>query len=54
MHPTISYWLAQARIADLRHQARRDTLLSAFRRARPGQREHAAPNRLTRELERKP
>jgi len=52
MHPTISYWLAQARVADLRHQARRDTLPSAWHRARPGER--VAPTRPIRELERKP
>jgi hypothetical protein len=34
MHPTISYELAQARIADLHHQARRDALGRAARRAR--------------------
>jgi hypothetical protein len=54
MHPTISYWLAQARIADLHHQARRDTLPSALRRARHFQRKHVAPTRPIRELERKP
>ena len=31
MHPTISYHLAQARIADLRHHAQRDTLARAVR-----------------------
>jgi hypothetical protein len=34
MHPTIGYHLAQARLADLRHQAQRDTLAHAARRAR--------------------
>ena len=34
MHPTISYHLAQARLADLRHQAQRDTLARAARQAR--------------------
>jgi hypothetical protein len=43
MHPAISHHLAQARIADLRHQARRETLASAARRARPGLRGTAAP-----------
>jgi hypothetical protein len=40
MHPAISYHLAQALIADLRHQAQRDTLARAARRlgrrCRPG------------------
>ena len=40
MHPTISYCLAQARIADLRRHAQRDTLARAARdpgrRCRPG------------------
>ena len=31
MHPTLSYHLAQARIADLRHRAQRDTLARAAR-----------------------
>ena len=43
MHPTISYHLAQARIADLRHHAQRAALARAARRARPDQRAHAAP-----------
>ena len=34
MHPTISYWLAQARIADLRHDAQLDTLARASRLGR--------------------
>ena len=38
MHPTLSYHLAQARTADLRHRAQRDTLARAARRARPGRR----------------
>jgi hypothetical protein len=38
MHPTLSYHLAQARTADLRHRAQRDTLARAARRARPGAR----------------
>ena len=40
MHPTISYYLAQARIADLRRHAQRATLARAARapgrRGRPG------------------
>jgi hypothetical protein len=32
MHPTVCHYLAQARIADLRHQAQRDTLARAARR----------------------
>jgi hypothetical protein len=32
MHPTTSYHLAQARIADLRQHAQRDTLARAARR----------------------
>ena len=43
MHPTISHHLAQARIADLRHDARRAALARAARRARPGLRGHAVP-----------
>jgi hypothetical protein len=31
MHPTLSYHLAQARTADLRHRAQRDTLARAAR-----------------------
>ena len=34
MNPTISYHLAQAHQAELRHQAQRDTLARAARRAR--------------------
>jgi hypothetical protein len=34
MHPTLSYHLAQARTADLRHRAQRDTLARTARRAR--------------------
>jgi len=45
MHPTLSYHLAQARTADLRHRARRDILARAARRARPGWRGHAVPRR---------
>jgi DNA-binding NarL/FixJ family response regulator len=47
MHPTISYHLAQARMADLRHQAQQAALARAARRARPGPREHTAPRWLT-------
>jgi len=43
MHPTLSYHLAQARTADLRHRAQRDTLAHAARRARPGRSGHAVP-----------
>ena len=43
MHPTTSYHLAQARLADLRQDAQRDTLAGAARRARPVRRGHAAP-----------
>ena len=38
MHPAISYRLAQAHVADLRHRAERDTLARAARRARRNQR----------------
>jgi hypothetical protein len=34
MHPTVSYELMQARIADLHRQAQRDALARAARRAR--------------------
>lgn len=43
LHPTLSYELAQARMADLCHQAQRDTLAGAARRARPRQRGRAVP-----------
>jgi DNA-binding NarL/FixJ family response regulator len=43
MHPTTSYHLAQARIADLRHQAQQAAQARAVRRARPGPRGHAKP-----------
>jgi hypothetical protein len=36
MHPTISYYLAHARIAGLRDQARRDSLARDAGRARSG------------------
>ncbi len=34
MHPTINYYLAQARIADMQRQADRDAIARAARRAR--------------------
>ena len=39
MHPSLNYYLATARAADLRHQAQRDALARAARRERrhPGQ-----------------
>ena len=43
MHPTISYHLAQARIANLRHHAQRAVLARAAHRARPGPRGRATP-----------
>jgi DNA-binding NarL/FixJ family response regulator len=43
MHPNISWHLAQARVADLRHHAQRAVLARAARRARPGPRGRAAP-----------
>jgi hypothetical protein len=43
MHPIISYHLAQARIADLRHHAQQAALARAVRRARPGPRGQATP-----------
>jgi hypothetical protein len=43
MQPTISYYLAQARIADLSRRAQRDALARATRRARAAQRAHPAP-----------
>jgi len=56
MHPTISYQLAHARIADLCQDAQRDTAARAARRARPGQRGHAAPGgpALSRRVRRRP
>jgi hypothetical protein len=38
MHPTIHYQIAQARVADLHHQAQRDALARAARQARAAQR----------------
>ena len=43
VHDTISYYLAQARIAGLRQHAQRDALARAAGRARPGRRAPAAP-----------
>jgi len=43
MHPTISYYLATARAAELRSQAQRDALARAARHARTHKLEHAAP-----------
>jgi hypothetical protein len=34
MYPTVGYHLAQAHLADLRHQAQRDTLARAARQGR--------------------
>ena len=46
MHPTISYYLATARAAELRSQAQRDALARAARQARTHKLKHGAP-RLT-------
>jgi hypothetical protein len=43
MNPHLSYYLATARAADLRHQAQHDTLARAARRARRHQDGHPAP-----------
>ena len=43
MHPTICYHLAQARVADLRHDARRAAWARAARRTRPQHREQSRP-----------
>jgi hypothetical protein len=43
MHPTISCELTQARIADLRHDARRAALARAARRTRPERGEDSRP-----------
>jgi DNA-binding NarL/FixJ family response regulator len=43
MHPTISYQLAQARIADVHQDAKRAALARAARTARPDQPRHPAP-----------
>ena len=48
MEPTITYHLAQARMAELHHQAERDALIRAARRERRSQRRssrHQAPAR---------
>jgi hypothetical protein len=45
VHPTISYQLAQARLADLRQHAQRDTLARAARQARARNRAGARPGR---------
>jgi hypothetical protein len=45
MHPAISYHLALAHVADLRHRAQRDTLARAARLARRSQ-PGLAPSRL--------
>jgi hypothetical protein len=42
MHPTISYYLATARAAELRSQAQRGALARAARHARTHKLEHAA------------
>ena len=43
MHPAICYRLAQARVADLGHDARRGAWACAVRRARPEQCEQSEP-----------
>jgi hypothetical protein len=43
MHPSLSYYLATARAADLRQQAQRDALTRAARRERRRQGGHPAP-----------
>jgi hypothetical protein len=56
MHPTISYHLAQAHLAGLRHQAQRDTLARVARQARrartnrPGHPAPAHPSAAVRRL----
>jgi hypothetical protein len=48
MEPTFNYYLAQARIAEFRHQAQRDALIRAARRERRSHRRssaHPAPER---------
>jgi DNA-binding NarL/FixJ family response regulator len=56
MHPTISYQLAQARIADLRHDAQQAALARAARPARTDQPGHPAPlwSALSRLVRRRP
>ena len=43
MHPALHYELMQARLADLHHQAQRDALARAARRARKQQSGHPVP-----------
>ena len=43
MYPTVGYHLAQAHLAGLRHQAQRDTLARAARRAQAHPPGHPAP-----------
>ena len=43
MHPNISCYLAQARVADLHHHAQRAVLARAAHQARPGPRGRATP-----------
>ena len=38
MHPSLSHYLATARVAELHHQAQRDTLTHAARQARRARR----------------
>jgi hypothetical protein len=45
MHPTVSYELMQARVADLHRQAQRDALARAARRTPRQQSGHAVPAR---------
>ena len=45
MHPTISYQLAQGRIADLCQHAQENTMARAARQARPDRRGHAGSGR---------
>jgi NTE family protein len=56
VHHTISYHLAQARLADLRQHAQRDTQARAVGRPRAGRRGHARPvwPTLERRVRRKP
>jgi hypothetical protein len=43
MHPTVSYGLMQAQIADLHRQAQRDTLAHTARRGRRPPRQQSVP-----------
>ena len=56
MHYTISHDLAQARVADLRHQAQSDALARSARRARLSLRGRATPERpnISRRVRRRP